>query len=113
ASQFKRDVTEFDHQPQANEFQVTDEVLKAYRAFMSDFVAKTPEVGLTMKQVDEQMEFARKKIREEALSAAYGIDTQRRMTADWDAQLQRAVAELPQSAQLAERARRSWRTSKK
>ena len=59
------------------------------------------------------LDWARRKIREEALVAAYGVDTQKRMTAEQDAQLQRAVAELPSSGQLAERARRMVRTSKK
>ncbi len=113
APQFKRDAIEFDHQPQSNEFIVTDALMRAYREFMTDFVAKNEDIGLTMKMIDENMDWARKKIREEALSAAYGIDMQRRMTAEWDVQLQRAMAELPASAQLAERARRLLKSSKK
>jgi hypothetical protein len=41
------------------------------------------------------------------------VDTQKRMMTDTDAQLQRAIAEIPQSAQLAERARKLTRSSKK
>ncbi len=66
-----------------------------------------------MKAVDENFEWARNKIREEILTAAYGLDTQRRMTTDEDPQLQRAITEIPQSAQLADRARKLSRTSKK
>lgn len=113
ASNFKRDAIEFDHQPQAGEFIITDEIMKAYRAFMTDFLAKNQDTGLTMKFVDENFEWARKKIREEVLIAAYGVDTQKRMMAENDAQLQRAVAEMPQSAQLADRARKLSRASKK
>jgi hypothetical protein len=80
---------------------------------MVDFLEKNHDVSLTMKAVDENFEWARQKIREETLIAAYGVDTQRRMTADIDTQLQRAIAELPQSAQLAERARKLTRSSKK
>jgi len=110
---FKREAIEFDHQPQAGEFVIDDQIMKAYRDFMVDFLAKNHDVSLTMKAVDENFEWARQKIREEALIAAYGVDTQRRMTADIDTQLQRAIAELPQSAQLAERARKLTRASKK
>lgn len=113
AANFKRDAIEFDHQPRAGEFVINDEIMKAYREFMSDFLSKNQDTGLTMKVVDENFEWARKKIREEVLSAAYGVDTQKRMTADQDPQLQRAIAEMPQSAQLAERARRLSRSSKK
>ncbi len=113
APDFKRDAIEFDHQPQPNEFVITDQIMKAYRDFMADFLSKNQDVNLTMKTVDENFEWARRKIREEALIAAYGIDTARRMTADLDPQLQRAIAEIPQSAQLAERARKLARSSKK
>jgi hypothetical protein len=87
--------------------------MKAYREFIADFLSKNQDTGLTMKTVDENFEWARKKIREEALSAAYGVDMQRRMTMEEDSQLQRAIAEMPQSAQLAERARKLSRTTKK
>src|SRR5215510_15099852 len=110
---FKREAIEFDHQPQPGEFVIDDQIMKAYRDFMVDFLAKNHDINLTMKAVDENFDWARQKIREEALIAAYGVDTQRRMTADMDTQLQRAMAELPQSAQLAERARKLTRSSKK
>jgi carboxyl-terminal processing protease len=110
---FKRESIEFDHQPQPGEFVIDDQIMKAYREFMVDFLAKNHDVSLTMKAVDENFEWARQKIREEALIAAYGVDTQKRMTVDIDTQLQRAIAELPQSAQLAERARKLTRSSKK
>src|SRR5262245_8101854 len=113
AANFKRDAIEFDHQPQPNEFIINDQIMKAYREFMVDFLAKNQDGGLTMKAVDEGFEWARQKIREEVLTAAYGVDTQRRMTAELDPQLQRAITEMPQSALLADRARKLTRSSKK
>jgi carboxyl-terminal processing protease len=113
APHFKRNGPEFNHQPVPGEFVITDEIMKAYREFMTGYLAKSPELGLTMAMVDENMPWARNKIREEVLSAAYGQDMQRRMMADQDEQLQRAILEMPQAAQLADRARRFSRTSKK
>ncbi len=113
APNFKREGIEFDHQPQANEFVINDEILKAYREFMTDFIAKNSEYGLTMKMVDDYLEWSRGKIREEVLLAAYGVDTQKRMTADEDLPLQRALTEINNSAQLAEKAKRLSKTSKK
>jgi carboxyl-terminal processing protease len=113
APNFKREAIEFDHQPQPAEFVINDQIMKAYRDFMIDFLAKNRDVNLTMKMVDENFEWARQKIREEALIAAYGVDTQRRMTTEMDTQLQRAMTEIPQSAQLADRARKLTRSSKK
>ncbi|MBS1789393.1 MAG: S41 family peptidase [Acidobacteria bacterium] len=113
AANFKRSGIEFDHQPQLQEFTVTDEILKAYREFMADFVAKNQDYGLTMKMVDEHLEWSRSKIREEVLLAAYGVDMQKRMMADEDVQLQRAITEINNSAQLAEKARRLTKASRK
>lgn len=113
AASFKRDGIEFDHQPQPGEFVITDDILKVYRQFMTDFIAKNQDYGLTMKMVDEHLEWSRNKIREETLLAAYGADTQKRMMADEDVQLQRAIAEMNNSAQLAEKARRLSKASKK
>jgi carboxyl-terminal processing protease len=113
APEFKREAIEFDHQPLQAEFVINDQIMKAYREFMVDFLAKNQDLNLTMKAVDENFEWARQKIREEALIAAYGVDTQKRMMADMDTQLQRAIAEIPESAQLADRARKLVRSSKK
>ncbi len=113
APSFKRNGIEFDHQPQLNEFVVNDEILKAYRAFMEQFIAQNQDYGLTMKMVDDHLGWSRRKIREEVLLAAYGADTQRRMIADEDVQLQKALAEMNNSAQLAEKARRLSKSSKK
>lgn len=113
ASEFKRSGIEFDHLPQPDEFIINDQIMKAYREFMADFIARNQDYGLTMKMVDDHMDWTRNKIREEVLIAAYGVDTQKRMTADQDPQLQRAIAELPVSAQLADKARRLLKTTKK
>jgi carboxyl-terminal processing protease len=113
APDFKRDAIEFDHQPAQGEFVINDQVMKAYRQFMADFLAKNRDVNLAMKAVDENFEWARQKLREEALIAAYGMDMQKRMMVETDTQLQRAIAEIPQSAQLAERARKLTKSSKK
>lgn len=113
APQFKRGGIEFDHQPQSNEFVVSNDILKAYREFMTDYVVQNQDFGLTMKMVDDHLEWSRTKIREEVLLAAYGVDVQRRMTSDEDAQLQKALAEMSNSAQLAEKARRMSKATKK
>ncbi|HKE06081.1 MAG TPA: S41 family peptidase [Blastocatellia bacterium] len=113
AADFKRDAIEFDHQPQPGEFAINDQIMKAYREFMTDFLSKNPDTGVTIKTVDENFEWERQKIREEVLSAAYGVDMQRRMTTELDPQLQRAIDEMPQSASLADRARKLSRSSKK
>ena len=111
--QFKRVGIEFDHQPVANEIAVSDELLKAYKTFMTDFIAKTPDAGLNKELLDANADFARNKIREELLMAAYGQDMVRRIQLLDDPQVQRGLTELPNAAQLAEKARRLTKSASK
>ena len=104
---FKINSIEFNHKLRPNEFQVTDDILKAYREFMAKFIKDNPRWALTMAMVDDNVTWARKQIRSECLLAAYGANIAQHGTADNDAQLMRAIAELPAAAELSERARRS------
>lgn len=111
--QFKREGVEFDHQPLPNEFALGDDLLKAYKTFMADFITNNPSAGLTKELIEQSLEFARGKIREEALTAAYGVDTMRRMQILDDPQVQRGLAELTNAAQLSEKARRMMKSASK
>ena len=61
--------------------------------------------------VEENLAWLRAKMREEVLLAHYGLDVAQRGISEQDQQLQRAIRELPNAAQLAERAKRVSRTS--
>lgn len=111
--QFKREGVEFDHQPLPNEFAIGDDLLKAYKTFMADFIANNSEAGLTKELLDQSLSFARGKIREEVLMAAYGVDTMRRIQILDDPQVQRGLAELTNAAQLSEKARRMTKSASK
>ena len=87
---------------------IGDDVLKSFREFMAKFLANNSDLGITIEQVDGEMDWARKTIRQEVLWAAYGFEFMQRMTDDNDQQLQRAITELPKSAELAEK---SWRAA--
>lgn len=111
--QYKREGIVFEHQPGPHEFVIGEDLLKAYKAYMGDFIAKAPETGLTKGLVEQTLDFARGKIREELLMAAYGIDTMRRIQILEDPHVQRGLAELPNAAQLAEKARRLTKAARK
>lgn len=106
ASNFKLDGIQFGRKVEPTDFAITDQIAKAYREFMVDFIAKNPELSLTMAMVDENMPWLRAKMHEEVVLAFYGLDAAQRAISDQDPQLQRAIQELPNAAQLAERARR-------
>ncbi|HWQ36167.1 MAG TPA: S41 family peptidase [Blastocatellia bacterium] len=106
APNFKFGAIEFNHKLKPSDFVVTDEILKSYREFMLKFMKDNPRWGLTTAMVDDNMVWARKQIRYECLLAAYGSNVAQRFQGELDAQLQRAISEMPAAAELAERARR-------
>ncbi len=114
---YKRGSIDFDRAPMtkeaADEVAVTDEVMKAYQLFMNDFVARVPEAALTREIVETNLPFARQKLREEIFAAAYGVDTARRLVILDDVQIQAALHELPNAAQLADKARRMTKAARR
>lgn len=104
---------QFDHQLKPNEYVVNDGLMKLFRETLASYLKKNPEVKLAPAALEEQMAWVRQRIRYEVLTAAYGGDKALQAMSDTDAQLQRAVAELPNAAALAERAKRSRSVSAK
>ena len=98
----------YDYQIRGSEYVITDDTLKAYRDWTVKFFADNPEYGVTPTMIDENLVWARKQIRQEVLFAAYGSDRAQQGMADLDLQLQRAISEMPNAADLANR---SWRRS--
>jgi carboxyl-terminal processing protease len=82
--------------------QVTDKVLEAFR----DFVKRDPDAGLTPAQVERETEYARTRIREGLVNAAYGGDAATRLLLESDPQLLRAVELFPEAKALAENVNR-------
>ena len=105
---FKIDGISFSSEAKPKLYWIDDEVLKAYRESMSKFIRENPDYALTDAQVESELVWARKQIRQEVLWAAYGFDRMQELSNDLDLQLQRAIVELPNSAQLSERA---WRVA--
>jgi carboxyl-terminal processing protease len=104
--QFKVNGLEYDHKLKPNEFMVTDDVLKSFREFAAKFYKDNPDYGITPANIEENIVWIRKQIRQEVLTAAYGTDKAQQGQADLDLALQRAIAEMPNAAELGQRA---WR----
>ena len=73
----------------------------------SDLISMTPA------QIDEHFAWAKNRVRYEVLLAAYGSDKAQQAMIETDAQMQKAISELPNAAALADRARRNRSVSKK
>jgi carboxyl-terminal processing protease len=93
---------QFGHVARATDLQVTDKVMDAFR----DFVKRDPEAGLTPAQVERETEYARTRIREGLVNAAYGGDAATRLLLESDPQLLRAVELFPEAKALAENVNR-------
>lgn len=94
---------QYDRHPRPTDLPVTDKLLEAFRAF----VRKDPEAGLGAKQLEANLDYAKLRLREDLVTAAYGTDAAGRFLLESDPQLLRAVELFPEARALAESARRS------
>jgi carboxyl-terminal processing protease len=84
------------------DLQVTDKVMDAFR----DFVKRDTEAGLTPAQVEREIEYARMRIRENLVNAAFGGDASTRFLLESDPQLLRSLELFPEAKALAENVNR-------
>ncbi len=77
---------------------ITDRVVDAFR----NFVRTQPDLQVTPALIDEDLEFAKLRLREEIITAAYSNDAGTRVLLDSDAQVLRALDALPDAKRLAE-----------
>ncbi|HZF38692.1 MAG TPA: hypothetical protein VE715_07700, partial [Blastocatellia bacterium] len=107
--QFKLNGITYDYKMKGNEYVIDDDLLKRYRDYAVKFYKDNPDYGVTTAMIDENLVWQRNRIRQEVLLAAYGSDRAQQGVSDLDAQLQRAVSEMPKAADIAIR---SWRRRK-
>ncbi|MBA2503350.1 MAG: S41 family peptidase [Pyrinomonadaceae bacterium] len=91
--------TQSDRSTRPNDFPVTDRVLEAFR----NYVRTDANAGLSPAQVDADLDFAKLRIREEIITAAFGSDAAARVLLEVDPQLLKAIEALPEAQRLAER----------
>jgi carboxyl-terminal processing protease len=103
---FKLDGITYDYKMKGNEYIINDDLMKRYRDYAVNFYKENPGYYITTAMIDKNLDWQRNRIRHEVLLAAYGSDRAEQGMADLDAQLQRAVSEMPKAADIAIR---SWR----
>jgi carboxyl-terminal processing protease len=82
----------------ATDFPITDRVIEAFR----NFVRTQPEHQVQLAQVEEDLEFAKLRLRQEIITAAFSNDAGTRVLLDSDAQVLRALEALPDAKRLAD-----------
>lgn len=93
--------TEYGYQLRGNEYHLTDQVITAFRAF----IRERRELQVSEDQLNQNIEYARRRIRAEVITAAYGVEVGERFLIESDDQALRAVEEIPKAQRITDQAR--------
>jgi len=95
---YKVEKVQYGKNAKPTDLPITDRVVDLFKAF----VQKQPELQVTSAQVDEELDFAKLRLREEIITAAYSNDAGARVLLDSDTQVLKALDALPDAKRLAE-----------
>jgi carboxyl-terminal processing protease len=98
---YKTEKVQYGRNAKPTDYPVTDRVVEAFR----NFVRTDTESHLTTAQLDEDIDFAKLRLREEIITAAFSNDAGARILLDSDPQVLRALEALPDAKRLAESVR--------
>jgi carboxyl-terminal processing protease len=98
---YKVEKVQYGKNAKATDFVITDRVLEAFR----NYVRTHTENHLPVAQIDEELEFAKLRLRQEIITAAFSNDAGARVLLDSDTQVLRALEALPDAKRLADNAR--------
>ena len=98
---YKVEKVQYGRNAKPGDYAINERVLEAFRAF----VRNDTESQLTNAQIDEELDFAKLRLREEIVTAAYSNDAGARVPLDSDPQVLRALEALPDAKRLAEATR--------
>jgi len=103
-SEFKIDhQNDHHHRLAASEYQANDKVLAAFKKYLGEH----PDLKADPTRVDKDADWLKRRIRYEAVTAAYGEEIARQVLNEGDAQWLRAVSEIPKAKGQAEDYRRA------
>ena len=98
---YKVEKVQYGKAAKPSDFPVTERVMEAFRTF----VRTRPENQLQPAQIDEELEFAKLRLRQDIITAAFSNDAGARVLLESDVQVQRALEALPDAKRLADNAR--------
>jgi len=99
--QFKVAKTEYGYRLRGHEYPVTEPALAAFRAF----VREHPELRVTDAQVSAGLDYVRRRLRAEVITAAYGIEVADQFLLESDEQALAAIEAIPKAKSLSDTAR--------
>lgn len=92
---------EYGYQLRGNEYHLTDQAIAAFRAF----IRERRELQVSEEQLNRNIEYARRRIRAEVITAAYGVEVGERFLIESDDQALRAIEEIPKAQRMTDQAR--------
>ncbi len=92
---------EYGYRLRGNEFPISEAVMTAFRAFLREH----PELGISESLLTTHLDYARRRIRAELITAAYGIEAEDQFLLESDPQAQQALDAIPKARQLTSTAR--------
>lgn len=95
---YKVDKVQYGKSARPADFPITDRVVEAFK----NFVKSKVELEVSPAQIDEELEFAKLRLRQEIITAAFSNDAGARVLLDSDTQVLRALDALPDAKRLAE-----------
>jgi len=95
---YRVDKVQYGKSAKAADFPITDRVIEAFR----NFVRSQPDFQVQPALVDEELEFAKLRLRQEIVTAAFSNDAGARILLDSDPQVLRALEALPDAKRLAD-----------
>ena len=98
---YKVDKVQYGKNVKPTDLAITERVVEAFR----NFVRTQPDNQVQPSQIDEELEFAKLRLRQEIITAAFSNDAGARVLLDSDVQVIRALDALPDAKRLADNAR--------
>lgn len=103
---YRVEKVQYGRNARAADFPITDRVVEAFR----NFVRSKPDFLVLPAQIDEELDFARLRLRQEIVTAAFSNDAGARVLLESDVQVLRALEALPDAKRLADSSRGTiWR----
>lgn len=96
-------VTKFDpnYKLRGSEFPINEQALAAFKTYLREH----PQIEVSENMVNSHIEYTKRRIRAELITAAYGLDAEDQFLIESDAQAVAAIEALPQARQLSNTAR--------
>ena len=99
--QFKVTKTEHSYRLRGNEYQLNEQVMTAFRSFLRD----STRFRALENSLSARSDYARRRIRAEVITAAYGLEAADQFLLESDEQMQKAIEALPRARQLTDTAK--------